>query len=174
MGVLQFVNSHIRRFVNMRQPALLGGLFIGVLSALPVVNIANCCCLWITGGGVLAGYLAHQQDPAPLTARRGATVGLLAGIVGAFVWLVAALAIDTLMAPVQERLISEVLRNAQDLPLEVRAWLEMAADRTAAPLQFAVGFMFQLFAGMVFATLGGVLASVFVRRSSSGGSEPMQ
>jgi hypothetical protein len=39
------------------QPALFGGLFIGVLSALPIINIANCCCLWVIGGGVLATYL---------------------------------------------------------------------------------------------------------------------
>ena len=33
------------------QPALFGGLFIGVLSALPLINIGNCCCLWVIGGG---------------------------------------------------------------------------------------------------------------------------
>ena len=33
------------------QPALYGGLFIGVLSALPIINIGNCCCLWVTAGG---------------------------------------------------------------------------------------------------------------------------
>ena len=29
------------------QPALFGGLFIGVLSALPLVSVGNCCCLWV-------------------------------------------------------------------------------------------------------------------------------
>ena len=33
------------------QPALLGGVTIGVLSALPVINLANCCCAWILFGG---------------------------------------------------------------------------------------------------------------------------
>jgi len=46
-------------------PALLGGLFIGVLSALPVVQICNCCCLWIIGGGLLAAYLQQQNQPVP-------------------------------------------------------------------------------------------------------------
>ena len=36
------------------QPALLGGVVIGVLSALPVINVANCCCAWILFGGALA------------------------------------------------------------------------------------------------------------------------
>ena len=73
----------------MLQPALFGGLFIGVLSALPVIQAGNCCCLWFTGGGVLAAYLAHQQDPrASIGLGRGALAGLLAGIAGAFVWLI--------------------------------------------------------------------------------------
>ena len=30
------------------QPALLGGLFIGVLSALPIISAGNCfCCMWV-------------------------------------------------------------------------------------------------------------------------------
>jgi len=149
------------------QPALLGGLFIGVLSALPIVNLANCCCLWIAGGGVLAGYLAQQGSPVPLTGARGAIVGLLAGVVGAFVWLVAALVLDLVMAPLQERMVAGVLQSAADMPPEVRQWLELMSDRASAPLRFAAGFVFQLFAGAVFATLGGVLAAAFFKRRSA-------
>jgi hypothetical protein len=148
----------------MLQPALLGGLFIGALSALPIVNLANCCCLWIVGGGVLAGYLAQQASPTPLTGLRGAVVGLLAGVVGAFVWLVAALALDAVMAPLQERMVENVLRSAADMPPEVRQWLELMSDRTSAPFRLAAGFVFQLFAGGVFASLGGLLATVFFKR----------
>ena len=44
------------------QPAFYGGLFIGVLSALPLVNAGNCCCcLWVVAGGVLAAYLRQQN-----------------------------------------------------------------------------------------------------------------
>ena len=50
----------------MTQAVLLGGLFIGVLSALPFVNAANCCCLWIIGGGAIAAFLAQQDDPQSL------------------------------------------------------------------------------------------------------------
>ena len=32
-------------------PALLGGLFIGVIASLPVVGA--CCCLWCICGGML-------------------------------------------------------------------------------------------------------------------------
>ncbi len=77
----------MRRF----QPALLGGLFIGMLSSLPVVNIANCCCLWVVVGGLLTVYLQRQDPPAaPLGGSdTGEAVlgGLLAGLVGALIYI---------------------------------------------------------------------------------------
>ena len=148
----------------MIQPALLGGLFIGILSALPIIHVANCCCLWITGGGALAAYLAQQNTPQPLTKGQGALAGFFAGIIGAFVWLIAASALDVLIAPFQERIISEVLRNADDMPPEARTWLEMMGNRASAPFRLVAGFVFQLMAGFVFATLGGLLTTVFFAR----------
>ena len=60
------------------QPALLGGLFIGVLSSLPVVNIANCCCLWVIVGGGLTTYLLQQSRPDPVEPAEAALQGALA------------------------------------------------------------------------------------------------
>ena len=54
-----------------------------MLSALPVINLANCCCAWVLFGGALASYLMQQDHPVPITAGDGAIVGLLAGVVGA-------------------------------------------------------------------------------------------
>ncbi len=81
------------------QPALLGGVTIGVLSALPVVNC--CCCAWILFGGALASYLMQQNHPEPIEVGDGAIVGLLAGVIGAFVWLIVSIPINTAMAPDQ-------------------------------------------------------------------------
>ena len=65
------------------QPALFGGLFIGVLSALPIINLGNClCCLWVVGGGALAVYLMQQNYPYAIQTADGALVGLLAGVIG--------------------------------------------------------------------------------------------
>src|SRR6186997_2833308 len=94
------------------QPALLGGVTIGVLSALPVINIANCCCAWILFGGALAAYLMQQNHPEPIQVGDGAIVGLLAGVTGAFVWLVLSIPIGIAMAPMQSRMTQRVLRDA--------------------------------------------------------------
>ncbi|HEY6363070.1 MAG TPA: hypothetical protein VIX63_18325 [Vicinamibacterales bacterium] len=158
----------------MTQPVLLGGLFIGVLSALPLISVANCCCLWIVCGGLLTARLAYQDTTRPLTPGRGAFLGLMAGIVGAFVWLVAALALDVVIAPLQERMIAEMLRNAQDMPPNARAWVEMVAGRADSPLRFVAGFAFQL-CGAIFAALGGLLGATFFRRDvpPALGGDPM-
>ena len=66
------------------QPALFGGLFIGVLSALPIVNAGNCCCcLWVVGGGMLAAYLRQQNSPVGSRPPKEPFIGFLAGITGA-------------------------------------------------------------------------------------------
>jgi hypothetical protein len=146
------------------QPAILGGVFIGVLSALPIVNLANCCCIWVIGGGMLAAYL-DQAPGRPNNVARGALDGLLAGIVGAFVWLVAWSALDVVVSPIQERLLSSMMSNAADMPPEVRAWLEsVRAGGSSTILGYLLGFVFHLFIGIVFGTLGGFLGALFFWR----------
>jgi hypothetical protein len=147
----------------MLQPVLLGGLFIGVLSALPIISTGNCCCLWIVGGGFLTVRLASADPPRSISPGRGAFLGFMAGIAGAFVWLLTALALDAVIAPFQERMIDEMLRGAQDMPPNAREWIEMVAGRASSPARFAVGFGFQVF-GAIFSALGGLLGAMFFRR----------
>jgi hypothetical protein len=148
----------------MPQPALLGGLFIGVLSALPFINVGNCCCLWIISGGFLAAYLDSQNASRHLTVGRGALDGFLAGIAGAFVWLIVALALDPLIAPMQQRFAEQMASQAQTMPPELRVWFETVAERSTSPFRWVAGFFVQLFIGMTFGTLGGMLGGVFFKK----------
>jgi hypothetical protein len=143
------------------QPILLGGLFIGVLSALPIVQLCNCCCLWIVGGGVLAAYLQQQHQPAPLHVTGGARVGLMAGVAGAFVWLLASQALDVVMAPIQQRLADEILRSARDMPPNVRAWFETA--RAGGATGYGFGFFLMLLFGSIASALGGAIGAAYFR-----------
>jgi hypothetical protein len=150
----------------MTRAALLGGLFIGVLSALPIINVANfCCCLWVLAGGALSVYVLQQLEPLAVTTGRAASVGVLAGVFSAFVWLGVSLVLDVILAPLQERMIGEMVRNATDMPPEVRTILDMIGDRSAGALRFALGFMFQLMAGVVFSTIGAIIGATFLRPS---------
>src|SRR5260221_7220493 len=92
------------------QPYLVGGLVIGVLSALPIISAGNlCCCLWIVSGGMVAAYLLQQNQAAPITPGDGAWVGLLAGLVGAFVHLVLSIPITLLVAPLQRQVVAPLM-----------------------------------------------------------------
>ena len=149
----------------MLQAVFLGGVFIGVLSALPIVNIANCCCLWVIGGGVLAAYLQQQNEGVrSLPIGSGAVTGLLAGVVGAFVWLVLSVALSVVIGPLQQQMLQEMLRRATDMPPDVRSMLEGLGDRASSPLQYIVGFLFHLFLGLIFATAGGAVGAAFFKR----------
>ena len=148
----------------MLQAALLGGVFIGVLSALPVVSLANCCCLWVIGGGLIAAYLTQQNEGRPITPGRGALAGLFAGIAGAFVWLIASMALDVVIAPLQERMVEEMIRSAQDMPPDARAMIESMAGRNSGPFKYVTGFFILLFFGSAFSALGGLLGGVYFRK----------
>jgi hypothetical protein len=149
----------------MFRPAALGGLFIGVLSALPIVGWANCCCcLWIVAGGVLAAYIGGLGRPAALTPLEGAIIGGCAGLIGAFVWIPITLVLDALFAPLQQALVGSILQNARDLPPEAREVLEGFREPGAAVGRYVVGFIFMFFAGGIFGAIGGVLAAMFFKK----------
>jgi hypothetical protein len=147
----------------MLVPALLGGLFVGVLSALPFVNVANCCCLWIFTGGLLSAYVLQQNEHEPIGAARGALVGLGAGGVGAVVWLVVTVVLDPIVAPFQQQMLAAIAPNATDLPPELRSIFDSMSQPGSAPMRFAVGFFAQFFSGTLMAPLGGIVGSSIFR-----------
>jgi len=136
------------------QPALLGGVTIGVLSALPVVNC--CCCAWILFGGGLSAYLMQQNHPEPIEVGDGAIVGLNAGWIGAIVWLIVSIPINTAMAPFQSGLVQQVLRESPTLSPALRAALESSADSG-----IGLGLVFGFFVMLVLMTTMGMLGGIF-------------
>jgi hypothetical protein len=144
--------------------AALGGVFIGVLSGLPFVSAGNCCCcMWMVSGGALAAYLEIQQKNRSLTAGEGAAIGALSGVIGAFVWIPDCGGAGRAARPAAARLLEEFARNARDMPPEAasssRTWA------AAAPRRGTVfGFIFQLFAGTIFAAIGGVLSAAYFKK----------
>jgi hypothetical protein len=133
----------------------------GVLSALPFVNLFNaCCCLWVVTGGVVAAYLLQEREPTPILVGDGAIVGLMAGVIGAFVNLVISIPVTLLLAPMQRAMLDQFIDNGS-LPPEMR---EMVSSGFGTVAGIVFGFIFALFAGVVFSTLGGVLGAVIFRR----------
>jgi hypothetical protein len=140
------------------QPAIFGGLIMGVLSALPIISAGNfCCCLWVVSGGAVAASILQQNQPTPLTPGDGAVIGLLAGIVGAFVYLFLSIPITFLVAPMERVLIQRIIENAGGMPPDFR---EYVGTYIGGGLRLTLGFIFMLIVGSIFSTLGGVLGVV--------------
>ena len=147
------------------QPVVFGGLFIGVLSALPIVSLGNvCCCLWIVGGGMLTAWLLQRDRAEPLALGEGALSGLLAGVVGAVVYVAVSIPISIVTAPFQRRMMEFMMDSQGDVPPEVREMLEgFGSEGIIAGV--ALGFVVMLIAGMIFSALGGLLGVLLFRPS---------
>jgi hypothetical protein len=147
------------------QPALIGGVAIGVLSALPVINLANCCCAWILFGGGLAAYLMQQNHSEPIMIGDGAIVGLMAGTIGAFVWLIASVPINLAMAPFQSQMAQQTLRNATDIAPELRELIERFSNGPVIGLGMLIGFFLMLVISTTFGMLGGLFGALMFRKT---------
>ena len=148
------------------QPALIGGVVLGVLSALPIVNFGNvCCCLWVVSGGAVAAYTLQQRQSTVVTPGEGALVGLLAGVLGTFIYLLLSVPISLLLAPFERQLL-ERLATFGNMPPELREYANRPAGLRVLTVLF--DFVIRFFVDAVFSTIGGVLGTVlFAKKTSS-------
>ena len=155
--------------MQKHQPALLGGLFIGILSSLPVINFLNCCCLWVIGGGMLVVYLQQQRTPEPVSTGDAVVGGLLAGVIGGLIVAIA----STLMASVANPLMNEQFRQSLEdpnMPPELRDMLtNLLTSGNLAVLTFALTV--PLYA--IFAMLGSLLGLAIFRKKLPPAAPPM-
>jgi hypothetical protein len=101
--------------MSRHQPALLGGLLIGVLSSLPIINVANCCCLWVIAGGMLTVYL-QQSKPEPVETGDAVIGGLIAGLIGAVIVCVVSYVKLMVLGPVVQTYLDNVRQQLEGNP----------------------------------------------------------
>ena len=146
------------------QPAFWGGLFIGVLSALPLVNAGNCCCcLWVICGGALAAYLRQQSSPVQIDVAEGALVGLMAGAIGGVIATVLSIPLQLYVGPYQRELMDRILANNPDVPPEARDYVQRFAGGTAFRL---VGMVVSVIIDIIFGLLGGLLGVALFKKDT--------
>lgn len=152
------------------QPALLGGVAIGVLSALPLINLVNfCCCAWVVFGGGLAAYLMQQNHPARVSTGDGAIVGLMAGALGAVIGTVLQIPITLAMGPFQADMMERVLQGTRDMPPEVRSIFEQMRNNMGSGAMLGIGLVISLLFSLcfysIFGMLGGLLGATIFRKN---------
>jgi hypothetical protein len=141
-------------------PGVLGGLFIGVLSALPFVSVANCCCLWVITGGFLAAWVQQQNHDLPITAVDGAIVGLLAGFFGGIVHYLVAMPLEMFLGTLMSGMPDNFMRTRQDMPPEVRRVMN---DLGPQGILLIGSFIFGG-VSLVFGMIGGILGAVMIKK----------
>ena len=152
---------------NKLKPALIGGVFIGVLSVIPFVSAANlCCCLWAILGGMLATYLYVKNSPTRASAGDGAVLGVIAGGVGAVLSFVLGVPIALAMGPMMRNTIISLMQNLDPRQAEILRQQFEASGNAVAPLiiqsLIGAGLLF------VFAIIGGLLGvPIFEKRKDA-------
>jgi hypothetical protein len=162
---------------RMLRPALIGGVLLGILSAIPIVSAFNCaCCAWVIGGGVLAAYLLVKDSPIPVTLGRGALLGLLTGVIGTVTSTLINVPLQFLISriganPLEQ--MRQVFDKIPDMPPESRQMLEtLLAQKNVGILFFIFSVFFTLIIYCLFAMLGGTIGvAIFEKRKH--GTPPM-
>ena len=149
--------------MSRHQPALLGGLLIGVLSSLPILKAGNaCCCLWVVSGGLLTVYLQQQQKPEPVETGDAVIGGLIAGVVGGLIAAVVGYLEFVAMGSVLN--LADTVRQTLDqnpqMPPQVRDMIvNLVSGKGIVLLTF-----FQLPVYAVFGMLGALLGTALFRK----------
>lgn len=146
------------------KPALIGGVGLGVASAIPIVNFVNCaCCAWVIAGGVVAAYFYNQQPGPKATPPWGDAVllGLLTGAIGAAAGTIVGIPFMFLnfgssMANLDQL---EGMMGDQEIPPVLQNLIESTASGGFSCLAVVIGFFFSLVIYSIFATVGSLIGT---------------
>jgi hypothetical protein len=164
---------------NKFQPALIGGIVLGLLSSIPYINLGNLlCCLWVIIGGAVAGYLYIKKSPVPVQIGEGALLGAIAGGIGFVVQVVIGIPLNILAG---NPLAKAILDWAAKMnPEQGQRALEQYERMTNAPFmeQVAAAFTPFIFVSLIifvlFSTLGGLIAvPIFEKRKAQQAPPPL-
>ncbi len=161
---------------GMLKPALVGGVLLGVLSALPLISAFNClCCAWVIAGGLLAAHLYVKDSPMAVTLGRGVALGLLTGIIGAIVDTVFTIPLHMALSRFGMSFtgqMREVLEQIPNLPPESKDAMRSLLSGSGG-VSFALIILtgiFKLVIYSIMAMAGGAIGvAVFEKRKPGGG-----
>lgn len=146
------------------QPAFLGGIFIGVLSSIPIVSAGNvCCCLWVVLGGLLTTYLLQQKRAEPIETADAILGGLIAGLVGAIITAALSAALFAVTGPLWQERFRDAIESNPQMPPEAREWvMRLMTGKGMMVLYLAINIPVYAIFGM----LGALLGVAFFRKKT--------
>jgi hypothetical protein len=156
---------------NKVKPAVIGGVVLGLLSAIPFVNIVNvCCCLWAILGGMLASHLYVKNSPTPATAGDGAIVGAIAGAVGAVISLIIGIPLSIVSGAAMRGVLVSLMERVDPRQAEMFArQLEASGESIAGAIVNGLIMAVLLF---IFAVIGGLIGIPLFEKRKGGPPPP--
>ncbi len=156
---------------GMFKPALIGGVLLGILSAIPVISAFNCvCCAWVIGGAMLAAHLYVKGAPLAVTLGSGVLLGLLTGAIGAVVDTLFQIPIQLALRPFTSGFaeqMQQVFDQIPNLPPESREFLRnmLAGGQGFGILLILLAGFFKLIVYGLVGMLGGAIGvAIFEKR----------
>lgn len=137
-------------------PAVWGGVTIGILSGVPILNFINCaCCSGILIGGALSVYLYRRQigSGPRIEMGEGASLGLLSGLFGA----VLATLLSLLIQPFSQDIIYQIQNYTHDP--DINDILDNINPEMMARGFTLLAFLASLFINSLFGLLGGIIGT---------------
>ena len=157
--------------LDMKRPAIIGGLIVGLGSVIPFISVLNCCfCAWAIIGGIVASKVLIDSSPRPIELGDGAKAGAFAGMVGGGIYLIG-VPILSLMGGLSNMMLGAIERIAEnannpELQEQMRRVIEQAANQTAA--QRLIGSIPMAIGGAIilvgFTVLGGLLGAKMLEK----------
>ena len=150
------------------QPALTGGMFLGLLSSLPILQAGNClCCMWVLLGGAIATVMLTKQRPLnQITYGDGAFAGVLSGAFGAVIGTIVQMAVRAMTSRLvqsQQQAVEDALNKA-NIPDPWRDWLSRMASGEVSRFTLLFTLFSNLLVYALFAMIGGILAIAILNK----------
>lgn len=161
--------------LDWKQPALIGGLIVGLCSVIPVISIANCCfCAWALIGGAVASKMLVDRSPRKVKVSEGAQAGLFAGLIGAGIYAVVSipLAFSGAAQSITFKVLETIAARSNDPSFQetIRTMIEASANQTPMARVVASLPVLVIFAVVLagFTVLGGLLGiALFEKRNET-------
>jgi hypothetical protein len=156
---------------NKLKPALIGGVLLGLLSAIPFVNWVNlCCCLWAIVGGLIASYLYVKNSATPANAGDGAIVGAMAGGIGAAIYVVIGIPLGIVTGAAVRNIMINLLASINPAQASlIRTQMEAQGESIASAIIYGLIGAVVL---IVFSVIGGLIGIPLFEKRKGGGPVP--
>src|SRR5437879_2909907 len=116
---------------SLIKPAIIAGVILGVLSVIPILSAANCCCLWLLAGGALAAQIHIKDSSLPITSSNGAAVGALAGFVGSIIYTIITITSVVVRTSGDPQKVADMIlagMKGQEIPPALKIYIQFVSE----------------------------------------------